>query len=136
MDCDIEQNLEDQIKQQIERHLSSYGYIDKINGINRYLEESKVNLDVFDFIDKSRSQSWLINEKIKRYITDNNEGEVIFRLFEGLSYEIKDKFIFFIDYINLTAVKKEKYIEIFAKDISDFSRSLIMSSGFIKIRIG
>ncbi len=74
VNSDTYQNPEDEIRLQIARYLDSREYSRNRYDIEKYLAESKVGIDVFDFIDDSQSQSILINDQIAKLRANSDLG--------------------------------------------------------------
>lgn len=117
IDSDTYQNPLFEVKRQIATHLQLNKSVGEQIVIYRYLRESKVDIDAFDFIGESRSQLSLIEEQILMLLQHFNVRGYLVSKFQP-----KEKFIFFIDGISTT--DKEMYVSGVAKEVSRIVREM------------
>lgn len=119
INSDIYQNTLLEVKRQIAMHLELNNNDAELIAIYRYLKESKVNINAFDFIASSRSHLWLVEEKISGLVQQINPQKFLISKFET-----KEKFIYFIDQWIQNLGEKELFISNAANDIARIAREM------------
>lgn len=123
IDIDTYQNPLFQVKRHIGIHLQSNNSFVELQAINKYLKESKVDIDTFDFIGESRSQLWLIEQQIANLLQEVNISNDLLSQMTFARFRTKEKLIFFVDWISFTYSKKD-YVINTANLVSSYIREV------------
>ena len=123
IDIDTYQNSLFEVKRHIGIHLKSNSVFGEIVTINKYLKESKVDIDAFAFIGESRSQLWLVEQEITNALLQFKIPNDFFSKMTRGRFQTKEKFILFVDWISFSWDKMD-YVVNTANMISSIAREM------------